>query len=138
MAHLRTDIRAAIAGILAFGQPAGWTIVPDRGRPVADRTATIGIATETIERRGGTGRPDKRVMALDVTVNVFGAMPDDLVDAACIWVEQAMAADPTLGGIAEDCIHRETRIDVETGGERPFGRAVLTYDIRAAKALDTF
>jgi len=138
MAHLRTDIRYAASIALASGRPAGWTVVPDRGRPVADRTVTIGIAAETIERRGGTGKPDKRVMALDVTVNVFGAMPDDLVDAACIWVEQAMADDPTLGGVAEDCIHRETRIDVETGGESPFGRAVLTYDIRAAKALDTF
>lgn len=141
MAHVRTDIRAAIKSALDAAAPVGWTVSADRGRPVTAEglpSATIGVATEVAERRDRAGQPDKRTMRVEITILVAGDVVDDVLDAGCAWVEQAIAAAPTLGGAAEDCLYRETRIDIVAGGEKPAGQAVLAYDIRAAKALSAF
>jgi hypothetical protein len=55
---------------------------------------------------------------------------DDALDALCLQIEKAMHADPTLGGIASDCVLRECEPEFFEEGDAVIGSMKLTYSTR--------
>jgi hypothetical protein len=61
---------------------------------------------------------------------------DDDVDAIAVQVEEAIAADFTVNGLAKTAILQSTEIDFSGEAETPIGVARLTYDVRYVTAID--
>ena len=52
---------------------------------------------------------------------------DDTIDTISKEIEEAMAADRTLGGLAKDTYLESTEIEFNAEGEQPVGFATLTF-----------
>ena len=52
---------------------------------------------------------------------------DDTIDTISKEVEEAIAADRTLGGLAKDCYLESTEIEFNAEGEKPLGYVSLTF-----------
>jgi hypothetical protein len=61
---------------------------------------------------------------------------DDDVDAIAVQVEEAIAGDFTVNGLAKTVILQSTEIDFSGEAETPIGVARLTYDVRYVTAID--
>ena len=142
MAHVRTLLRAAAAERLAAAAPAGWSIHPSRDRDVGldEMPALVLGVRREVAMPDGNCLPDRRDIVLDLTAHVAAAAGavEDALDEASIWIERAIDADPTFGGIARDCLYRGSEIELVTGGERPAGRITLSFDVRVSAPLDSF
>jgi len=68
-------------------------------------------------------------LSVEVYVRVNEKFDDD-IDALCVQIEEAIAADYTLNGLVKDTILTSTEIDFDGEAERPVGVARLTYTIR--------
>ncbi len=141
MTHIRTDIRLALLSILGSARPDGWEVEASRDRlpDLADfKVLFIGFEREDATR-GGQCQPYQRDMIFSLTAHVAAAADiDGEMDAASTWIEQAIEADPTLGGVASDTIYRSCDEDIASGGEHLIGRLTLSYQIRARKKLADF
>lgn len=69
------------------------------------------------------------LLAVEVRVQAVADF-DDLVDTICEEVETALAADVTVGGNARDLMHNSTQISFTADGSRPFGSALMSFNIR--------
>lgn len=118
MTHPRTAARAALASVLSAAIPAA-AVYKSRSRPGARRdgeAVMIDILTprETSTREGGP-RVIARTITLAVAGHVTGASEDDraaLADALALEIEQAVAADITLGGAVIDIVLTATDMAV--------------------------
>jgi len=72
---------------------------------------------------------------VDCYVSVRDTFDDD-VDAIAVQVEEAIAADFTVNGLAKTAILQSTEIDFSGEAETPIGVARLTYDVRYVTAID--
>jgi hypothetical protein len=72
---------------------------------------------------------------VDCYVSVKDTFDDD-VDAIAVQVEEAIAADFTVNGLAKTAILQSTEIDFSGEAETPIGVARLTYDVRYVTAID--
>jgi hypothetical protein len=141
MAHVRTDVRVALKAVLDAAKPAGWTIEISRDRKpdVSQMPRLIIGASRETAIRGSSGQPVARTIMYELTAYLTTAADvDGALDAAAVWIEAPLEADPKLGGVASDTIYRGTDITVHSGGEQPVGEMTLTYEIRAQKALSSF
>jgi len=73
-----------------------------------------------------------RVMSRELSVVVEGYVKstanfDDTIDTISKEVEEAIAADRTLGGLAKDTYLESTQIDFNAEGEKPLGFVSLTF-----------
>jgi hypothetical protein len=68
-------------------------------------------------------------LSVEVYVRVNERFDDD-IDALCVQIEEALAADYTLNGLVKDTILSSTEIDFDGEAEKPVGVARLTYTIR--------
>ena len=73
-----------------------------------------------------------RVMSRELSVVVEGYAKatsnfDDTIDTISKEVEEAIAADRTLGGLAKDTYLESTQIDFNAEGEKPLGFVSLTF-----------
>lgn len=143
MAHIRTRVRSALHTALAASAPSGWSVERSREREVdlgEMPVVLIGVRRE-VAQPDGNCLPERRDLAAEVTAHVavvnFEDLEDDL-DAASAWIEKAIAADPTLGGVARETVYRGADLDLVIGGERPAGRVTLSFDIRTSAPLSSF
>ena len=73
-----------------------------------------------------------RVMSRELTVVVEAYCKatsnfDDTIDTISKEVEEAIAADRTLDGLAKDCYLESTEIEFNGEGEKPLGYVSLTF-----------
>ena len=73
-----------------------------------------------------------RVMSRELSVVVEGYCKatsnfDDTIDTISKEVEEAIAADRTLDGLAKDCYLESTEIEFNGEGEKPLGYVSLTF-----------
>ncbi len=73
-----------------------------------------------------------RVMSRELSVVVEGYVKstanfDDTIDTISKEVEEAIAADRTLGGLAKDTYIESTEISFNAEGEKPLGFVSLTF-----------
>jgi hypothetical protein len=68
-------------------------------------------------------------LSVDAYVRVTDTFDDD-VDAIAVQIEEVIAADYTLNGLAKNTVLSSSEIEFDGEGERPVGVARLTYTIR--------
>ena len=73
-----------------------------------------------------------RSMSRELSVVVEGYVKstanfDDTIDTICKEVEEAIAADPTLGGLAKDTYIESTDIEFNAEAEKPVGYVTMTF-----------
>ena len=76
----------------------------------------------------GTNRLTSRNLFVAVEIYVKATSNfDDTIDTSSKEVETAIAADPTLNGLAKDCYLESTEIEFNAEGETPLAYATLTF-----------
>jgi len=134
MPHPRTLIRNQALALLQQAAPAGWAVRKADGRPLPDIAEcpclVVAIPSEPVSRGAQRKRREPR---LGINAYIAAAAGgDDLCDEASLWIEGALDADPSLGGVCQDCTHVETAIAAFPGGEQPVWELTLTYNLRVS------
>lgn len=136
MSHVRRQIRDKVTDILKTG------VALVRRRVLASRvyplTAANIPAVLVYTRSEGSGllsfgpakSLDRRLsLSIDVYVRATETFDNDL-DAICVQVEETIAANFTLDGLAKEAVLTGTEIDYSGEAEQPVAVARLTYAIR--------
>ena len=136
MSHVRKQIRDKVVAVLL---PA-VTLVKRRiyGSRVYPLTATNIPAVLVYTRSESSGllsfgssvSSDRMLsLSIDVYVRATEAFDNDL-DAICVQIEEAIAANFRLDGLAKESVLTGTEIEYNGDAEQPIAVARLTYGIR--------
>jgi hypothetical protein len=140
MAHVRKQIRDAVITSVTGLTTTGSNVFRSRIYPL-EQTKLPGLCvftrSETVEFDTLTiSRSVSRV--LDVIVEGYVSATsnyDDTLDQIAVEVEEALAADVTLGGLAKDTQVTAFEADFSGDGEQPVavGRFTVTVQYRTAE-----
>ncbi|MBB4277028.1 hypothetical protein [Rhizobium mongolense] len=134
MAHIRKQIRAAVAEMLKGSALCGNKVFPSRSRPLARGETAVAfvftpdeasqdVSTDGIQERPIRVRIDIVAKGDDVT------MADRLDDDFAVYAEEKFAADPLLGGLANASEYRGMNHVTNTEGEKTFHVMSLTFQV---------
>lgn len=140
MAHVRQQIRDQIVTTLTGLTTTGSNVFRSRIFPLEQTklpalcifTKSEAIEFDTI----GLPRSINRVLDVGVEAYVIGtANYDNSLDTIAVQVEEAIAADVTLGGLAKDAQVTAFEADFSGDGEQPVavGRFTVTVEYRTAE-----
>jgi hypothetical protein len=140
MAHIRKQIRDRLETILTSGVSlAQRRVFGSRIYPLtAPQLPAIAVYTASESSNLQTMGLRTQMRDLSVSIDVYVMVNDkfdDDIDALCVQIEQAIAADYTLNGLAKDTILTGTEIDFDGEAEKPIGVARLTYSIRYVTSI---
>lgn len=130
--HVRQQIREKIGTTLTGLTTTGSNVYQSRVYPLEN----INLPALVIYTKSETSEPivigTNRVMSRELSVIVEGYVKatsnfDDTIDTISKEVEQAIAADRTLDGLAKDCYLESTEIEYTGEGEKPLGYVSLTF-----------
>lgn len=133
MAHVRAQIRAALAGLFASDVPGSFASVETARAHRLDRDAlpvlTIGWEQEQAQHgAGGSSGRVVRVTQWTLAVHLSGTESvADAADALALVVEQRIGADPTLSGSVAHA--RVTGSSFALSGETEQRSAVLALTV---------
>jgi len=130
MSHVRQQIREYFGTTLTGLTTTGSNVHESRIYPLETVPAlVIYTKSETSEPQViGTNRVLSR--ELEVVVEGYAKATtnfDDTIDTISKEVEEAIAADVTLGGLAKDSYISSTEIEFNGEGEKPLGYVALTF-----------
>jgi hypothetical protein len=140
MAHVRKQIRDRVASTLTSGVAlAQRRVYASRVYPLTEAQLPA-LAVYSASEGSGLQTMGLRTLMreLSLTVEVYVRVNerfDDDIDALCVQIEEAIAADYTLNGLAKDTILTGTEIDFDGEAEKPVGVARLTYTIRYVTSI---
>jgi hypothetical protein len=132
MSHVRQQIREYFGTTLTGLTTTGSNVFESRVYPLDNTT----LPTLLIYTKSETSEPIviglDRVMSRELSVVVEGYVKstanfDDTIDTISKEVEEAIAADRTLGGLAKDTFIESTEISFNAEGEKPLGFVSLTF-----------
>lgn len=132
MTHARKQIRDAVAGRLAGLPITGARVYPaKRYSWQAEEMPGLAVYSDadTVDYRS---RDREQTVSLTLVVEIAIAAADtveDDLDEACLQVETALAADPTLDGLVWDLRRSAMNTDTAMDGETPVGIRRLSYAI---------
>jgi len=135
MAHVRKQIRDAVVTLLK----ANVSLVSRRvfsSRVYALTTpdlpaVTVYTGSESSSLMTIGARTMSRELSLQVDLYVrFVDTFDDKVDAIAVQVEEAIANDFSIGGLAKSAVLTSTEIEYSGEAEQPIGIARLTFSIQ--------
>lgn len=140
MAHVRQQIRNQIVTTLTGLTTTGSNVFRSRIFPLEQTklpalcifTKSEAIEFDTI----GLPRSINRVLDVGVEAYVIGtANYDNSLDTIAVEVEEAIAVDVTLGGLAKDAQVTAFEADFSGDGEQPVavGRFTVTVEYRTAE-----
>jgi hypothetical protein len=128
--HIRQQIREKIGTILTGLNTTGSRVYESRVYPLETVPALV------IYTKAESSEPivigTDRVMSRELSVVVEGYAKatsnfDDTIDTISKEVEEAIAVDRTLDGLAKDCYLESTEIEFNAEGEKPLGYVSLTF-----------
>jgi len=128
--HVRQQIREKFGTTLTGLTTTGSRVYESRVYPLETVPALV------IYTKSETSEPivigTDRVMSRELSVVVEGYAKatsdfDDTIDTISKEVEEAIAADRTLDGLAKDCYLESTEIEYTGEGEKPLGYVSLTF-----------
>ena len=128
--HVRQQIREKFGTTLTGLTTTGSRVYESRVYPLETVPALV------IYTKSETSEPivigTDRVMSRELSVVVEGYAKassdfDDTIDTISKEVEEAIAADRTLGGLAKDTYIESTEITFNAEGEKPMGYVSLTF-----------
>jgi hypothetical protein len=134
MAHVRKLIRDNIETTLTGLATTGANVYQTRVYPIAeDRLPGLAIYTSSESTDYATINPPRtQLRTLSVSVDVYAKAVtayDDLLDAACVEIEEALYTDRTRGGNAKDTRIIAFDSDFSGDGDQPVARATLTVEV---------
>jgi hypothetical protein len=141
MAHVRQQIRDRIVSVLK----SNVSLVKRRvfsSRVYAltekDLPAITVYTGSEVSSRLNMGLNDlNRSLTLDVDIYVRATSAfDNDVDAIAVQIEEAIAGDFTVNGLAKEAVLTGTEIQFSGDAEQPVGVAKLTYSVRYVTALN--
>lgn len=130
--HIRQQIREYFGTTLTGLSTTGSNVYESRVYPLEDAKLPALI----IYTKSETSEPivigTDRVMSRELSVVVEGYAKatsdfDDTIDTISKEVEEAIAADRTLSGLAKDTYIESTEIEFNGEGEKPLGYVSLTF-----------
>jgi len=130
--HVRQQIREKIGTTLTGLTTTGSNVYQSRVYPLEN----INLPALIIYTKSETSEPivigTDRVISRELSVIVEGYVKatsnfDDTIDTISKEVEEAIAADRTLDGLAKDCYLESTEIEFNGEGEKPLGYVSLTF-----------
>ncbi len=130
--HIRQQIREYFGTTLTSLSTTGSNVYESRVYPIENSK----LPALVIYTKSETSEPivigTDRVMSRELSVVVEGYAKatsnfDDTIDTISKEVEEAIAADRTLGGLAKDTYLESTQIDFNAEGEKPLGFVSLTF-----------
>jgi len=130
--HIRQQIREYFGTTLTGLSTTGSNVYESRVYPLENAKLPALI----IYTKSETSEPivigTDRVMSRELAVVVEGYAKatsdfDDTIDTISKEVEEAIAADRTLGGLAKDTYLESTEIEFNGEGEKPLGYVSLTF-----------
>ena len=134
MAHVRKQIRDRIA-TLVTGLPTTGANVYKMRRYALDDAKLPAICVYTMDESSSLitigSRTLKRTINVAVQAFAVGSSTtiSDTIDAICVQVEEAIAADFQLNGLARSCVLTESQIDISVEGEKSVGNVSLIYSV---------
>lgn len=140
MSHVRTQIRDRIA-TLVTGLPTTGSSVYKMRRYALDDSKLPALCVYTTDESSGLvtvgTRTLRRVINAVVEVYAKGASATihDTVDGICVSVEEAIAADFGLNGLAKSCVLTSTETDVNVEGENGIASARLVYSVEYVTSI---
>ena len=141
MAHVRQQIRERIVSVLT----TNVTLVSSRvyGSRVysfseADLPAiTVYAGSETSGLQTVGLKTSQRIVSIQVDAYVRATSDfDDDVDAIAVQIEEAIANDFTVNGLAKTAVLSSTEMNFSGEAEQPIGSARLTFDVRYDTAIN--
>lgn len=141
MAHVRQQIRERIVSVLN----SNVTLVSNRvyGTRVysfseADLPAiTVYAGSETSGLQTVGLKTSQRIVSIQVDAYVRATSDfDDDVDAIAVQIEEAIANDFTVNGLAKTAVLSSTEMNFSGEAEQPIGSARLTFDVRYDTAIN--
>lgn len=140
MAHIHQQIRDHVATHLnAIGTFTG-KVYKMRNYAIDDaKLPAVSVYTNTQQSSVITIGMMTARGTLEVVVEIYvkgaSATISDTLDEACALVENALAADFTINGLAKSCILSETDIDINVEGERAVASARLVYAVEYVTSI---
>ncbi len=141
MEHPRTIIREAVVGLLISANTAAGARVDNTRVELhkVSRLPAINVLTprESVDREASE-ESSPRELVRDATIEIEAWVKDTAavpvakaMDRIAKQIEDAMDADPTLGGVASDSILESTEIDPLENDESDVlvGHVTLTYSV---------
>lgn len=141
MAHVRQQIRERIVSVLT----TNVALVSSRvyGTRVyslteADLPAiTVYAGSETSGLQTVGLKTSQRIVSIQVDAYVRATSDfDDDVDAIAVQIEEAIANDFTVNGLAKTAVLSSTEMNFSGEAEQPIGSARLTFDVRYDTAIN--
>jgi hypothetical protein len=141
MAHVRKQIRDKVASILKSNVGlVKRRVYTTRVHPLNDTNLpaiSVYTGTETSQRMNLGVTDVIRELALEVDVYVRETSKfDDDVDAIAVQVEEAMAGNFTLDGLAKFVVLTSTQIQFDGDADQILGVAKLTYSVEYVTPID--
>lgn len=132
--HARRKIVLAAVQALTGLPTTGTNVKPGRAAPLPVAQAPYLLVYARAERSApvtakGPGRKLQHELTLAVEGITVSADDDELADALALEVEQALAADPTLGGACRDLFLGSTNLDARAEGETRTGHIRLEFSV---------
>jgi len=130
--HIRQQIREYFGTNLTGLSTTGSNVYESRVYPIENSK----LPALVIYTKSETSEPivigTDRVMSRELSVVVEGYAKatsnfDDTIDTISKEVEEAIAADRTLGGLAKDTYLESTEISFNAEGEKPLGFVSLAF-----------
>jgi hypothetical protein len=141
VAHVRQQIRERIVSVLT----TNVTLVGSRvfGSRIysfseADLPAiTVYAGSETSGLQTLGLKTSQRIVSIQVDAYVRATSDfDDDVDAIAVQIEEAIANDFTVNGLAKTAVLSSTEMNFSGEAEQPIGSARLTFDVRYDTAIN--
>jgi len=141
MAHVRKQIRDRMASTISTGATlVSSRVYTTRIYPLTDANLpaiTVYTGSEVSSRLNMGLNDLNRSLTVDVDVYVRATSTfDDDVDAIAVQIEEAIAGDFTVNGLAKEAVLTGTEIQFSGDAEQPIGVAKLTYSVRYVTALN--
>lgn len=141
MAHVRQQIRERIASVLTTSVTlVSSRVYQSRVYPLTEAqlpavTVYTGAETSGLQTIGTKTLMRTANINIDVYAKATADLDDDL-DAIAVQIEEAIAGDFTVNGLAKDAVLISTDIDFSGETEQPIGMARLTFAVRYITAID--
>lgn len=128
---IRHNVQALLSGQL--GAAVGTRVLATRARAIQlDELPCVSVYTriENAEKLNEAPREHRRTLKLVVEIAARAdATLDDTLDDLAQLVEERLALDPTLSGVAHDTEIAETATDLAGEGENLVGVCAVTFDV---------
>lgn len=141
MAHVRKQIRDRIASVVSTGATlVSGRVYTTRVYPLTTAnlpaiTVYTGGETSALQTMGVKTLMRELQVAVDVYVSVTSTTDDD-VDAIAVQIEEAIANDFDVNGLAKRVVLVSTDIDFSGETEQPIGIARLTFSVSYITAIN--